>query len=139
MAMLPTVFPRDWRHQMGVMDSDELKAMDFKHVGSGVRVSNRASFYGAEQISIGDGSRIDDFVVLSAGAGGISIGRNVHVAVRVAYRRSEYYAFRLLQSLVKSRHILKQRRLLWRAHDEPDDSLTPNESRHCPQFGWGDM
>ena len=58
----------------------ELQALGFKSLGRDVRLSRRASIYGASRISIGDHSRIDDFVVISAGAEGVSIGRNVHVA-----------------------------------------------------------
>ncbi|WP_275451441.1 acyltransferase [Photobacterium sanctipauli] len=46
-----------------------------------MQISNKASFYGISKISIGDNTRIDDFCVLSAGVGGINIGRNVHIAV----------------------------------------------------------
>jgi dTDP-4-amino-4,6-dideoxy-D-glucose acyltransferase len=44
-----------------------------------VRLSRKASLYGAERIEIAAHARIDDFCILSAGAGGIRIGRNVHV------------------------------------------------------------
>ena len=52
--------------------------MGFKFVGKNVLISDKASVYNADQIEIGDHSRIDDFCVLS---GKIKIGRNVHVAV----------------------------------------------------------
>lgn len=45
------------------------------------RISRKASFYGASRIWVGPYTRIDDFCVLSAGSGGIRIGRNVHIAV----------------------------------------------------------
>ncbi|GAB3037631.1 acyltransferase [Bowmanella dokdonensis] len=45
------------------------------------KISAKASFYNIEHILIGHNSRIDDFCVLSAGLGGIDIGRNVHIAV----------------------------------------------------------
>jgi galactoside O-acetyltransferase len=51
----------------------------FAFVGANVKISPRASFYGASRIRIADNVRIDDFCVLSAGEGGISIGRNVHI------------------------------------------------------------
>lgn len=66
---------------MGMLHHEQLQLVGFKHVGRDVRVSDKASFYGAARISIGDGSRIDDFCVLSAGEGGIEIGRWVHLAV----------------------------------------------------------
>ncbi|MDP2905335.1 MAG: acyltransferase [Candidatus Omnitrophota bacterium] len=45
------------------------------------KLSRKASFYNPEKISIGDFTRIDDFCILSAGEGGIEIGRNVHIAI----------------------------------------------------------
>jgi acetyltransferase-like isoleucine patch superfamily enzyme len=62
------------------LGTDELRDFGFQSLGRGVKISRRASIYGASRISIGDYSRIDDFVVISAGVEGILIGRNVHVA-----------------------------------------------------------
>lgn len=59
----------------------ELEELGFKYLGENVQVSKLASIYNASNIDIGDNSRIDDFCVLSAGEGGISIGRHVHIAV----------------------------------------------------------
>ncbi|SHJ72382.1 galactoside O-acetyltransferase [Dethiosulfatibacter aminovorans DSM 17477] len=56
----------------------ELEELGFKYIGKNVKISNRASIYNHELISIGDNSRIDDFCVLS---GKITIGKNVHIAV----------------------------------------------------------
>jgi galactoside O-acetyltransferase len=58
--------------------------LKFKSIGKYVKVSSKASFHNPGNISIGDYSRIDDFCVISAGDGGIEIGRNVHIAVFVA-------------------------------------------------------
>lgn len=58
-----------------------LEKMGFASVGANVQVSDRASFYGISRIALGDNVRIDDFCVLSAGVGGISIGQHVHIAV----------------------------------------------------------
>lgn len=66
---------------MSFYEAEELAAMEFLHVGRNVRISRRASFYGVSRIAIGDFSRIDDFCVISAGSGGIRIGRYVHIAV----------------------------------------------------------
>lgn len=55
----------------------------FKSVGNNVLISDKAIFYSPEHISIGDNSRIDDWVILSAGEAGIQIGRYVHVACGV--------------------------------------------------------
>lgn len=61
---------------------EELAQMGLRH-GARPMVSRRASIYGAPRIVLGDDVRIDDFCVLSAGAGGIDIGSHVHVAAFV--------------------------------------------------------
>lgn len=66
---------------MVFLTKEKVNNIGFKHVGSGVSISDKASIYRPEKISIGDNSRIDDFVVISAGNGGINIGKNVHIAV----------------------------------------------------------
>lgn len=63
------------------MSREAIEKMRFASVGDNVQISDRASFYGAGRITLGDNVRIDDFCVLSAGDGGISIGRHVHIAV----------------------------------------------------------
>jgi galactoside O-acetyltransferase len=63
---------------MAFLTPEQLLSMGFKSLGKNVRISERASIYNADQIEIGDNSRIDDFCVV---AGKVSIGRNVHVAV----------------------------------------------------------
>jgi len=66
---------------MAFYTQPELATMGFKHVGQHVCLSKNASIYNAANISIGDYARIDDFCVLSAGHGGIRLGRNVHIAI----------------------------------------------------------
>ena len=66
---------------MSYYDEDELRGLGLAAVGRGVQVSRKASLHGPARITIGDHARIDDFCVVSAGAGGIRIGRHVHVAV----------------------------------------------------------
>jgi galactoside O-acetyltransferase len=66
---------------MAFLSESALREMGFAHLGADVKISDKASIYGAGRISIGDFSRIDDFVVLSAGEGGIGIGQYVHIAV----------------------------------------------------------
>lgn len=66
---------------MAILDRGALAAIGFASVGSNVLISERASIYGASRISIGNNVRIDDFCVLSAGAGGILIGDYIHIAV----------------------------------------------------------
>lgn len=66
---------------MGVLSRQQLEKIGFKSVGENVLLSDKASIYGANNISIGSNVRIDDFVVLSAGDGGIEIGNYIHIAV----------------------------------------------------------
>lgn len=62
---------------MAYLVEKQLSEMGFKSLGKDVKISDRASIYNADQIEIGDYSRIDDFCVIS---GKIKIGRNVHIA-----------------------------------------------------------
>jgi acetyltransferase-like isoleucine patch superfamily enzyme len=64
---------------MTFLNHSSLSALGFKHVGVGVKISDKAVFYDAHEISIGDYSRVDDFSILS---GKIELGRNVHIAVQ---------------------------------------------------------
>jgi len=63
---------------MAFLSQEHLASMGFKSIGKNVRISDRAAIYNANEIEIGDNSRIDDFCVIS---GRIKIGRNVHFAV----------------------------------------------------------
>ncbi|MBU1308763.1 MAG: acyltransferase [Gammaproteobacteria bacterium] len=66
---------------MALLTEQQLQALGFKALGRNVRISDKASIYNAGNISIGDNVRIDDFVVLSAGSGGITLGSHIHIAV----------------------------------------------------------
>lgn len=66
---------------MGWLTQEEIHSLGFNAVGKDAFLSNKASYYNCQNIDIGDYARIDDFCVLSAGVGGIFIGRNVHIAV----------------------------------------------------------
>lgn len=66
---------------MAFLSHHKLSNAGFFHIGKNVCISDRASFYGVDRISIGDGTRIDDFCVISAGEGGIELEGNVHIAV----------------------------------------------------------
>jgi len=66
---------------MAWLNKEQIAAMGFAAVGEHVLLSDRASYYNCAAVRIGDNVRIDDFCVLSAGAGGISIGSYVHVAI----------------------------------------------------------
>jgi len=63
---------------MAFLSENEITSLGFLKLGKNIKISDKASIYNHDQISIGDNSRIDDFCVLS---GKISIGRNVHIAV----------------------------------------------------------
>lgn len=66
---------------MAMLSREAIERMGFASVGDSVQISDRASFYGTARIALGSNVRIDDFCVLSAGIGGISIGQHVHIAV----------------------------------------------------------
>jgi galactoside O-acetyltransferase len=65
---------------MAMLSCGVLEAMGFASLGDNVRISEKASIYNPRKISIGSNVRIDDFCILSAGAGGIAIGDYVHIA-----------------------------------------------------------
>ena len=65
---------------MAFLSNEKLKALGFKYLGRNVMISEKASIYNHSKISIGDNTRIDDFCILSAGSGGIDIGKHVHIA-----------------------------------------------------------
>jgi len=55
---------------------EQLKKLGFKSLGRNVRISDKASIYDADQIEIGDNSRVDDFCVIS---GKVLIGSYCHI------------------------------------------------------------
>ncbi|WP_439888870.1 acyltransferase [Pseudomonas sp. MBLB4123] len=61
---------------MAYLNEEQLLKMGFKSLGRNVRISDKASIYDADQIEIGDNSRIDDFCVIS---GKVSIGSYCHI------------------------------------------------------------
>lgn len=65
---------------MAYFSEEELYTLGLKSFGENVKISTRASIYGADKIVIGSHVRIDDFCIISAGDGGILIGSNVHIA-----------------------------------------------------------
>lgn len=65
---------------MSFLSEDQLSKIGFKSLGKNVLISDKTSIYNAKNISIGDNTRIDDFCIISAGEGGIEIGRYVHIA-----------------------------------------------------------
>jgi acetyltransferase-like isoleucine patch superfamily enzyme len=59
---------------------DDLAELGFKALGRNVFVSERASIFGASRIRVGNNVRVDDFCILSAGEGGITLGSYIHIA-----------------------------------------------------------
>jgi galactoside O-acetyltransferase len=66
---------------MAFLTDSQVKDLGFASVGHDVQISERAVFYNCSKIVIGSHVRIDDFVVISAGEGGIHIGNYVHIAI----------------------------------------------------------
>lgn len=65
---------------MSMLSRAEVEAIGFSELGENVQISEKASFYGASRIKIGNNVRIDDFCVLSAGERGIELGSYIHIA-----------------------------------------------------------
>ena len=57
----------------------DLKDAGFRSLGKNVKIHDRASLYGLENISIGNNVRIDDFAIIVA-TGKVEIGNHVHIA-----------------------------------------------------------
>lgn len=70
--------------KMGFLNQEQLLKIGFFSFGNNVLISDKVSIYNPSKIKIGNNVRIDDYCVLSAGAGGIEIGDYVHVAVFVS-------------------------------------------------------
>lgn len=66
---------------MSFYNQNELKNLGLKNYGKNVLISDKCSIYGAENISIGNNVRIDDFCILS---GAIEIGNYVHISAYCA-------------------------------------------------------
>lgn len=59
----------------------ELKELGLHTFGKNVKISRKASIYGADRLSIGDNVRVDDFCILS---GHIELGNYIHIAAYTA-------------------------------------------------------
>lgn len=60
-------------------DREELEALGLAAFGENVLISRRSSFYSPHMIQVGSNVRIDDYCVVSGGAG-LRLGNHVHVA-----------------------------------------------------------
>lgn len=67
--------------QTSFYSQKELLSLGFASLGDNVKLSRKTSIYCAENISIGNNVRIDDFCILS---GKIEIGSNIHISAYVA-------------------------------------------------------
>ena len=65
---------------MAFYTEEEIQNLGFKKTGKNILLSSLASIHNPGNISINDNCRIDDFAILSAGDGGIEIGKHVHIA-----------------------------------------------------------
>jgi dTDP-4-amino-4,6-dideoxy-D-glucose acyltransferase len=74
---------------MGYYTETQLLELGFKSIGENVLISDKASIYGIQNISIGSNVRIDDFCIISAGEKGIFIGDYVHIACYTSLIGSE--------------------------------------------------
>jgi galactoside O-acetyltransferase len=74
---------------MGFLNQEQLKDIGFCELGTNVLISEKASIYNPDKITIGSNVRIDDFCILSAGEKGIKIGDYVHIACYVSLIGSE--------------------------------------------------
>ena len=61
------------------LTGNDLKELKFRRIGDNVRIHERASIYGTENISIGSNVRIDDFTVIVAANGYMEIGSYVQI------------------------------------------------------------
>ncbi len=61
----------------GFYSQTELQQLGLKSFGHNVLISRKCSIYGAENISVGNNVRIDDFCILS---GNITVGNYVHIS-----------------------------------------------------------
>jgi galactoside O-acetyltransferase len=59
--------------------AEELSSLGLKNHGKNVRISRKASIYGAEWIAVGSNVRVDDFCILS---GRITLGNYIHIAAQ---------------------------------------------------------
>lgn len=66
---------------MAALNREAIEQMGFAEIGNNIMISEKASFHNCAKIKIGNNCRIDDFCVLSAGAGGITLGNYIHIAV----------------------------------------------------------
>lgn len=70
---------RDTEGRTSFLNLSELAKVGFKEIGSNVKISRHAQFYGAEFLTIGSNVRIDDFVIISLNSPS-RIGNFIHLS-----------------------------------------------------------
>ena len=63
----------------GYATTDELRSLNFSHVGDNVMIARNCTLIGLENIHIADNVRIDGYTTISAARGYCRIGRNIHI------------------------------------------------------------
>ena len=64
----------------GYLDSKELRALGFGHIGRNVRVAKNSTIVGLANIFLGDDVRIDGYTtIIAAESGRLLVGNNVHI------------------------------------------------------------
>jgi galactoside O-acetyltransferase len=66
---------------MSYLSKKKLLSLKFKKLGKNVLISDKASIYDTQKISIDNNTRIDDFVIIS---GKVSFGKYVHIATHTS-------------------------------------------------------
>lgn len=62
--------------------SEELRKINFKHLGENVKIKKNVGMYFCENISLHDNVRIDDHAIIVGTGSGLVIENNVHFAAR---------------------------------------------------------
>ncbi|MDH3638594.1 MAG: acyltransferase [Gammaproteobacteria bacterium] len=82
--------------QSRYLTEEDLADFGFKALGRNVRISSDARIYGPENISIGNNVRIDDFTILAAIGGWITLGdyvflaRNTHLSAALGIEMRDF-------------------------------------------------
>ena len=63
----------------GYATTEELRSLNFSHVGDNVMIARNCTLIGLENIHIDDNVRIDGYTTISAARGHCRIGRNIHI------------------------------------------------------------
>jgi len=60
-------------------EEDFLKKKNFRCIGHNIKISKNTTIIGEQNISLGSNVRIDDYTIISAENGSLTIGSNVHI------------------------------------------------------------